>query len=399
MGVLRYWPAQKSHLERIAPFNLLQDHSLFSQIASLGRHFSTTQLNSNALDLDLNLACLPIAMIGPCNELELFAAHIARNLDGIGRQSIRGLDLSLARSFCRQGLFRDPVSRFAKPGDTEAFTPVKSIVELLDGAGALIVAGGAYDYEVLARAIGPILDRSLTIILAGCPFMASIELGRHLDALRPDLILDVIEMDYPFDRRQVNLAGRTRNELRRSMQAACSISQGLMPASSVIERGLSDLKSILMPVFLVDMLFRDSVSVDADMVDLVLRLQAEISRLSQIFQGPHLDFCTILTEDLVATNHSDISSLLSQAGKQWLGGDCMDHADVARQTLADCVIDHLLPIAQLARMCGLSTPACDSLLSNASMTLSIDLSRHARDIAYLMQMHETTEDLIEYFNG
>ena len=149
----------------------------------------------------------------------------------------------------------------------------------------MIVAGGAYDYEVLARAIGPILDRSLTIILAGCPFMASIELGRHLDALRPDLILDVIEMDYPFDRRQVNLAGRTRNELRRSMQAACSISQGLMPASSVIERGLSDLKSILMPVFLVDMLFRDSVSVDADMVDLVLRLQAEISRLSQIFQG------------------------------------------------------------------------------------------------------------------
>ena len=375
---------------------------MFSQIASLGRHFSTLQLDSNALDLDL--ACLPIAMIGSHQDLELFAAHIGRNLDGIGKQSIRGLDLQLVRSFCRQGLFRDLVGASGldlSRSDADTYTAVRSMVELLDGAGTLIVAGGAgaYDYEAVARAVAPIVDRGLTIILAGCPFMAGIDLGRHFDALRPDLIMDVIEMDYPFDRRQINLAGRTRNELRRSMQAACSISQGLMPASSVIERGLSDLKSLLLPVFLVDMLFRDSDGVDADMVDLVLRLQTEISRLSQVFQGRHLDFCTILTEDLVGTTASDISSLLVQAHKQWLSGDCKDHADVARQTLADCVIDHLLPIVQLARMAGISTPACDSLTSNASMTLSVDLRRHARDIGYLAQAHESTEDLVEFFNG
>ncbi|MBK7750093.1 MAG: hypothetical protein IPI39_22905 [Candidatus Obscuribacter sp.] len=290
-------------------------------------------------------------------------------------------------------------------------------------ASAFVFACPATAYGAhLDRLAGAIGDGS-TVILVGAPILAGLEFNHQLNLRRPGARVNVIEMDELYSTvverpdgsffvtpaRRVNIAGPTRNETRRAMWLASLLSRDLMPASGLIERGLLDAQSIVRPLFLLSAMLGAKIDALGDLSRLLNRanlamlvdLEQELNHLALAAHCQPVDFARSLREEadlrgLAQGPVCDVTlaeALVTIAGK-WFSGTSWSYGQ-AQYFLSSYVAEHLVPLAQLARVFDLAVPVLDSVIQLASSVVGTDLVAVGRTFDAIGLVNVKRIDLLE----
>jgi opine dehydrogenase len=337
--------------------------------------------------------------------------------------------LTNARPMKGARVFADQDIRYAlKSRDAE---------ECLDNVGAVIVSGPATAYSAIAAKIAPHLRHGVTIAIAGAPLLGALQFGQALKEHRPDLSANIVELDAMFNharltadgvsiygiRRRVNLSGRSRNEVRRALPLSCVLSPGLLPSSNMLERGFLDAESVVRPVFILSALLGGRIEALSDLSQLLNRsnlsllaeIEQEISRISFAYQCALADFSRALREESFCqvnfepeqsgegqgvddlSYEATLAEALIGISAEWFRGLPWSHR-MAQEVLGRYVSDHLVLLADLARLAKVATPVLDGMISMSSALLGFDLRNHARGLHQLNLNHLSQEDLLELVN-
>lgn len=381
----------------------------------------------------------PVAILGNEVQSRALAGLLRRNL---GTLQSTGIRLYTGSAFQCEPLFFDSstlkesrsqvLAKMSPEPEEKQWLSLRNLEQVIDGARALIVACAHLDCAQFALEIAPHLFDGMSVVLVGAPILASLELSARLEAHRPGLNLNMLEIDSPFHsksklKRRVNIAGRTRNELRRSMTLASCLSHGLMPASSIVERGLLDLEALLAPVFLVSALLGGRVNNLRDLsgllnrsnLTLVAEIEQEVSRLSQAYQGSAFDFVRTLREDVVLAPakgsslaqregefcyEASLAEALSEVGCDWFAPGFVEGEGLNwtylhfQEELARRVINHLVPVIDLARLAGVKMPGLEGVTNLASAVLGVDLRAEGRELKRILCPGLSYENLTELVN-
>ena len=332
--------------------------------------------------------------------------------------------------------FSSPVNiaRYYPENEIQYSLKSRDVEECLDHANAVVISGPATAYSAIAKALAPSLTDGITIAIAGAPLLGAWQFGQELKAYRPDLIVNLVELDWLFNhaqsspdgvavlglRRRVNLSGRSRNEIRRALPLACTLSPGLLPASNMLERGFLDAESVVRPVFILSALLGSRIEALGDLSTLLNRsnlamlaeIEQEISRLSFSYKCALADFARALREESycqvnfepqdIVDDEQCYEATLAEAlvgiSGEWFKGLDWSHR-MAQEVLARYVSDHLVLLSDLARLANVPTPVLDGVISISSALLGFDLRNRARGLNQLKLSGLSQNELLELVNS
>ncbi|MBS1991486.1 MAG: hypothetical protein JSS83_13270 [Cyanobacteria bacterium SZAS LIN-3] len=311
--------------------------------------------------------------------------------------------------------------------------------QCLENASQVILSCPATAYGAVAAKIAPFVNESMTIALVGAPLFGAFQFDYHLRQHRPDLIVNIVEMDSLFNhakksshgislsgvRRRVNLSGRSRNETRRSMPLAAVLSPGLLPASNLLERGLLDVGAIVRPVLVLSALLGGGVDRLANIPEMLNRsnlstlteIERELSKLTFVYKSSLVDFTRILREEARANsnflparrqlmsgaNPADstteaLAEAVSAACSSWFSGLTWTHG-LAIEVLSRYVGEQLVLISELGKKAAVAMPVLDSVIDLASALVGYDLRKQGRTLASCGLDRASLADLIELLNA
>ncbi len=326
------------------------------------------------------------------------------------------------------------IARYYPENEIQYSLKSRDVEECLDHANAVVISGPATAYSAIAKALAPYLTDGITIAIAGAPLLGAWQFGQELKNFRPELIVNLVELDWLFNhaqsspdgvavlglRRRVNLSGRSRNEIRRALPLACNLSPGLLPASNMLERGFLDAESVVRPVFILSALLGSRIEALGDLSTLLNRsnlamlaeIEQEISRLSFSYKCALADFARALREesycqvnfepqDLVDDEQcyeATLAEALVGISGEWFKGLDWSHR-MAQEVLARYVSDHLVLLSDLARLANVPTPVLDGVISISSALLGFDLRNRARGLNHLNLNGLSQNELLELVNS
>ncbi|CAN5449742.1 hypothetical protein BH11CYA1_BH11CYA1_36510 [soil metagenome] len=326
------------------------------------------------------------------------------------------------------------IARYYPESEIQYSLKSRDVEECLDHANAVVISGPATAYSAIAKALAPSLTDGITIAIAGAPLLGAWQFGQELKSFRPDLIVNLVELDWLFNhaqsspdgvavlglRRRVNLSGRSRNEIRRALPLACTLSPGLLPASNMLERGFLDAESVVRPVFILSALLGSRIEALGDLSTLLNRsnlamlaeIEQEISRLSFSYKCALADFARALREESycqvnfepqdIVDDEQCYEATLAEAlvgiSGEWFKGLDWSHR-MAQEVLARYVSDHLVLLSDLARLANVPTPVLDGVISISSALLGFDLRNRARGLNHLHLSGLSQNELLELVNS
>jgi hypothetical protein len=216
-------------------------------------------------------------------------------------------------------------------------------------------------------------------------------------------------------REKVSFCGITRNETRRGLAMANAISQGLVPTSNVLERGLSEVEKILRPAFLLFALLGgrseelDNIAnlVNPRLTKLIVALDNEIQTLAKIYHVVVPSFLETLTHF---------------GGVGWEDADCLGQALISiasnflEQRLVDQTVTSMSPkdaiallkvdvmetytlLYDFARLSRTHVPVINSIIELSSIVVSEDLEKYGRKLANLGLLSFDVQEIIELVNA
>jgi hypothetical protein len=284
----------------------------------------------------------------------------------------------------------------------------------------------------VADKIAPYLHEGMTIALVGAPLFGAFQFDYHLRQLRPDMIVNLVEMDSLFDhaeksadglhlsglRRRVNVAGRSRNETRRAMALASALSPGLLPASNLLERGLLDVGAIVRPILVLSALMGGRLERLSNIPDLLNRsnlstiteIERELSKLTFVYKASLVDFTRSLREEARAnssfkpaknpgiTNSEALAEAVAAACAAWFGGLTWTYG-LSQEVLSRYASEQLVLISELGKKASVSMPVLDSVIDLASALVGYDLRQLGRTLAQCGLEEASLADLIELLNA
>jgi opine dehydrogenase len=335
------------------------------------------------------------------------------------------------------GGMASPVSCYYGEADIPFSKKSHDVEECLDGAQAIVVCGPATVYSAIARTLAPALIEGTTIGLVGAPMLGAMQFGAELKRFRPDLTVNIVELDCLFNharasadgvsvlglRRRVNLSGRSRNETRRALPLACLLSPGFLPSSNMLERGFLDAESVVRPVFVLSALIGGRIDALGDLSSLLNRsnlamlaeLEQEISRLSFSYKCALADFARALREesfcqvnfepqpaaeddpDQDACYEATLAEALVGISGEWFKGLEWSHR-LAQEVLTRYVSEHLVLLSDLAHVAKIPVPVLDGVISLASALVGFDLRNRARGLNRLGLNDLSQNELLELVN-
>jgi hypothetical protein len=304
--------------------------------------------------------------------------------------------------------------------------------ECLEGVSQIILSCPATAYGAVADKIAPYLHEGMTIALIGTPLFGAFQFDCHLRQLRPDLIINLVELDSLFDhaeksadglqlrglRRRVNVSGRSRNETRRAMPLAAALSPSLLPSSNLLERGLFDVGAIVRPVLVLSALMGGRIERLSNIPDLLNRsnlstlteIERELSKLTFVYKASIVDFTRILREE--ARAHSNfkpaknpgvgaadaLAEAVAAACAGWFGGLTWTYG-LSQEVLSRYVGEQLVLISELGEKASVPMPVLDSVIDLASALVGYDLRQLGRRLAHCGLEEASLADLIELLNA
>ncbi|HEY9783896.1 MAG TPA: hypothetical protein V6D17_00750 [Candidatus Obscuribacterales bacterium] len=310
------------------------------------------------------------------------------------------------------------------------FAALESDVEqAMRKSESLVIPGGATECGAVLKQMIPHMRHGQTLCLVNASLGAGLQCAHDARTQRKDLQLNVIEMGNLFDfakveenvlliigqRENVNICGNSRNETRRGLPVANAFSGGLVPASNVIERGLSDVERILRPTLLLigivggrdESLDNICSLLNPSLISIATSLDAEIQSLAKVFKCVVPTFPQALRE--FALSHTarcqaaqgsleDVllhlgQSLLEQAQAEALS------PEAARQVLKRDVAETLVLLSDMGRLSRTPLPILNSIIELASAVLQSDLSKQGRTLSDLGLVGYDVQEIIELVNS
>jgi hypothetical protein len=305
--------------------------------------------------------------------------------------------------------------------------------ESLEGVSQIILSCPATAYGAVTAKIAAFLYDGMTIALVGAPLFGAFQFDFCLRQHRPDLIVNIVELDDLFDhaersgeglalrglRRRVNISGRSRNETRRAMPLASALSPGLLPSSNLLERGLFDVDAMVRPVLVLSALLGGRIERLGNLGELLNRsnlgtlteIERELSKLTFVYKASVVDFTRILREEARAnsdfkpsksdqprTGTEMLTEAVSAASASWFGGLTWTYG-LAQEVLSRYVGEQLVLISELGRKASIAMPVLDSVIDLATAVVGYDLRSQGRTLAHCGLQDAELADLIELLNA
>jgi opine dehydrogenase len=297
------------------------------------------------------------------------------------------------------------------------------------GADGVIVTQRITEYGALVDRLATVMVNGQTVCLCNAPLGAALQFKQMMRRRNKELQLNIIEVGKLFDsarieesvllvsgrREKVSFCGNSRNETRRGLAIANAISEGLVPSSNVIERGLSEVERILRPVFLLFALLGgragelDNIGnlVNPGLTKLIVCLDSEIQALAKVYQVVVPSFLETLTHfGGVAWEDADClgQALINIAGnllEQRLIEEVAQpiSADLAADLLKANMIETFTLLSEFARLSRMRAPVINSVIDLASILTMTDLEKSGRKLSDLGLLGFDVQEIVEMINA
>lgn len=295
-----------------------------------------------------------------------------------------------------------------------------NLTAALRGAEVVMVSAPATDYGALSRQLISHLVGGQTVVLSQAPLCAALQFAHQSEAVACDLHINIIEIGTLFDsvkieddfvlisgpRERVSVCGRTRNETRRGLAAASRLWRGLVPASNVLERGLTDVERLIKPVLRFFQTVRSEdigrssrFTPSASLVSVISSVGDEVDNIARAYA---LRFSAI--EQMLADYTGISAGSLSQAvAEVWTQPPSSQSAETrteleALQTLACEVGETFVPLSALAMLARLPVPMIDALIELSSSVTHRDLRKEGRGLDQLGLLGLDLQEIVETIN-
>ncbi len=298
----------------------------------------------------------------------------------------------------------------------------------LGNAEAVVVAAPATEYGVLAKLLAPMLKNGQTIYLVNAPVAGGLEFANRIKCVKDDLQLNIIELGGLFDhakieggvllitgqRDKISVCGNSRNETRRGLEIANTLSRELVPCSNVLERGFSEVERLIRPALLLFAVLGArgkeldciSNSINPSLTSLVVAMETELQALAKVFKCIVHNFFDTLNdfsgaEDADCLDQALISvarSLLVQSLSEQTSSDSIP-VEMAVDILKRDVCETLVLISELARLSRTPVPVINSVIQLASTVSRTDLPKNGRTLSDLGLLGFDVEEIVELINA
>jgi hypothetical protein len=252
-------------------------------------------------------------------------------------------------------------------------------------AEAVIVAVPATAYGEAFEDLCPHLSSGQTIFIFGAAFGAALEAERILSR-RQDLSVFIVEISRPFAeveqeqgclrvigaRETLMLAGRSLNQTRNGLSVGGVLFNGVVPASTILERAFSDMDKWLDTATLLFAALGGGLSTAA-MTGVLSALRAELQMLARAY-GMHKVPEPSCNRPVKAT------------------------ANVIGQ-LADRVAEDFVILSSLARLKHTSVPILDAVIGLSGAAAGIDLYKEGRQLSDLGLIGMDAQEILEYISA
>jgi len=300
----------------------------------------------------------------------------------------------------------------------------------LKSSDGVIISQPITEYGAVADKLAPILSNGQTVCLVNAPLGAGFQFKQLMRRRNKDLQLNIIEVGNLFDcaqiegnvllirgqREKVSFCGNTRNETRRGLSIANTISQGLVPTSNVIERGLSEVEKLLRPVFLLFALLGgrsgelDNIAnlVNPNLTKLIASLDREMQSLAKVYKVVIPSFLETLTHfGGVGWEDADClgQALINIAGNLIEQGLCdTTSATVSPQTAAAellkaDVLETFTLLSDFARLSRTRVPVINSVIELSAIVTKYDMEKNGRKISDLGLLGFDVQEIVELINA
>ena len=295
------------------------------------------------------------------------------------------------------------------------------------GVCGILIAAPTTEYGAIVRCLQTQFTSGQSILLLNAPLGSGLQFAHQLKRAKVDCQLNVLELGALFDcasvdgtslrifgaRDKVSVCGNSRNETRRALSTTTSLSKSLVPASNLLERGLSELERVIRPLLLLfgflggreRDLFDLSLVVNPSLTALIRALEREVKELGRAYHVPTRSFLETLT-DLSAVSWDDADcleqalvtvgpSLLAQSHCEAKGSG----AALALAVLQRDVCETLVLVDELARVARVHMPVLDSVIELANVVTKTDLRKSGRNLGDLGLFGLDAGEIIEFVNA
>ena len=290
-------------------------------------------------------------------------------------------------------------------GIVSGFAPVElattNLAEAVDGAKLIAVTTLNNDHHVVAAALAPLLQSGQAIcLMPGC-IGGALQFRQALraSANRTDVMLGEID-NFPFTGAIVGPAAVRLASLKRRIQvAAFPASDGLMalireilppsvPAANVFQTGLATMN----PVLHVPGMLGNQGRLDAGerFQFYGAGITASVARVIEAVDGERMAVARAFNVN-VLTMREWLAQTYGLEGDDLYALIQRLHADIFKDSPAPGALDTryvtedvpygLVPLAELGRLAGISTPVCDALTTVASAALGRNFRHEGRTLA------------------
>lgn len=293
-------------------------------------------------------------------------------------------------------------------------------VEDLRSTEGIVIASPVTKYGAIVERLKPALRDGVTICLINSPLGAGLEFRALLNKAKVKHQVNIIEAGRLFDsarvesgvllisgfRSKVSVCGLERNETRRGLPVASSVVDGLVPFSSVLERGLSDAERIIRPAILLSMLIADDMRLplNQSVFKILHALDREIQGVAKAFQCVVPGFAKSLQDFTSSQNGtgrlkaSTLESSISELGTGLFGlTECS--REVYTKLLIDDISESLTLIADMGTLSRSPVVVISSIIDMASVLVDEDLNKKGRKLSSLGLIGFDTEEIVEIVNA
>ncbi len=295
------------------------------------------------------------------------------------------------------------------------------IGNVIKNSPVVLLSVPAIEYGAALSVLAPQITSGQTILLAEAPLGAALQFTRELNAARPGMQVNILEMGRLYDsvkiegdvalligpRKRVSICGLSRNETHRGLAVVSSLWGGLVPASNVLERGFAEVERLIRTAL---RLFRivsprgiespksEGLMTPA-MVSIVSALAGELQAVAREFGVPLPGLAQILV-DYTGASGSSLSEMLTGLADFMLeDGSTRQSLDSLRKKLRRDITESFVLIEEFARLARLPVPVTDSVIELASVVTESDLRKEGRGLSDLGLVGIDVRELIDVVNG
>ncbi len=257
----------------------------------------------------------------------------------------------------------------------------------------MLVCGKASDYRAALNTVAEMLSPGQTVFVVDAPIGTAFELSCMIYKLRKRMAVNIIEMGPLFDECRfdgraleisglkdlVSICGRSVNETRSGLAIGRHLFSGLLPASNVLERGLSDSSRLL-------------------------RIALRYFHVNALVKRQSLKFLSSEEEAMLNSMEAEINALgkvfnVNVPVRDALNFDFSDNLEREKQELANAVTETLSLLADLAKVAYLPFDTVESLIAKSSSLLGRDLVAAGRKLTDLGLSGMDVREIIELVNS